>query len=186
MDSPARCRGIHNVLSQKVMSDSNITPAVVTETLNVAGLSVEIAAGTMKVIRTVTAEKSGQIRVSFVPASAKTGVSLKSLGYKGQAAKAVLRKAKREIGAAFVGAMATAVAAGKLDWKSATLSKTGTLGVYFSEGQAEDAAALAAAEEKADSLAAELEAMKAELAAMKAAKTLSESEKAELQAELAA
>lgn len=129
------------------------------------GLSVAISAESGKLVRSVRSEASGAIRVSFVPASAKSGVSLKSLGYKGQAAKAILRKAKREIGSAIVGAMATAVASGKLDWKSATLSKTGTLGVFFSEGEAADAAALSAAEEEAAALRAELATLKAQLAA---------------------
>lgn len=114
------------------------------------GLSVDVSSESHKVVRTVEA-KSGTIRVSFIPVSAKEGVtSLKSLGYKGSAAKAIIRKAKREIGSAVVGAMATAVASGKLDWKSVTLSKTGTFGVFFSQGEGADAKDLAAAEERAE------------------------------------
>lgn len=114
------------------------------------GLSVVVSEESRKIVRSVESEKTGAIRVSFIPVSAKAGTtSLKSLGYKGSAAKAVIRKAKREIGSAIVGAMATAVSAGKLDWKSATLSKTGTVGLFFSQGEAADAKDLAEAEERA-------------------------------------
>lgn len=141
------------------------------------GLVVKLSPDTGKLVRTVVNE-SGSIRVCFVPASAKTGVSLKSLGYKGQAAKAILRKAKREIGAAIVGAMATAVGNGKLDWRSATLTKTGTIGVFFTQGSGEvDSVALTEAEERAAKAEAELAALKAKL---------TPAEKEAVQAELAA
>jgi hypothetical protein len=131
------------------------------------GLTVKLSPETGKLVRTVVND-SGSIRVCFVPISAKSGVSLKSLGYKGQAAKAVLRKAKREIGAAIVGAMATAVASGKLDWRSASLTKTGTIGVFFTQGGEVDTAALTEAEERAAKAEAEVAALKAQLAAASA------------------
>lgn len=145
---------------------SNIVPAAnpaATSTLSITeGLVVSITPDTARLVRSVTTA-AGAVRVSFLPVASKSGPSLKGLGLKGQAAKACLRRAKREIGSAIVGAMATAVASGKLDWKAATLSKGGTLGVFFSEGDAADAAALSAAEE-------EVAALRAELAALKAAK----------------
>jgi hypothetical protein len=127
-------------------------------------LSVVVSEESRKIVRTVE-NKAGSIRVSFVPVSAKTGVSLKSLGYKGSAAKAVIRKAKREIGSAIVGAMATAVSSGKLDWRSAVLSKTGTLGIFFSQGEGADAGELSKAEERAKSAESKLEALKKALLA---------------------
>ena len=163
------------------MSTESNVPAIATTpktNLSIAGLTVEISSEVAAIVRTMVSDSTGAIRVSFVPATAKDGkTSLKSLGYKGQSAKAVLRKAKREIGGAFIGAMANAVTTGKMGWRSATLSKTGTVGVFFDQGDSEDVAALTAAEEKTKALEKELAALKAKL---------SESEKAALQAELAA
>lgn len=137
-------------------------PAATAKLSIAEGLTVNITPDSARLVRSVTTV-NGAVRVSFLPAASKSGPSLKGLGLKGQAAKACLRRAKREIGSAFVGAVFAAVSSGKLDWKAATLSKGGTLGIFFSEGDAADAAALSAAEE-------ELAALKAELAALKAAK----------------
>lgn len=135
------------------------------------GFSIGVSVDTHRIVRTVE-NKAGTIRVSFIPITAKTGTSLKSLGYKGSAAKAVIKKAKREIGAAMAGAMVAAVGSGKLGWKATTVSKTGTFGIFFSQGDGADAADLAAAEERAEKaeqklldLASKVEAAKAALMA---------------------
>jgi hypothetical protein len=146
-----------------VTSEVAVVPTTYTLAID-DGFIVKISEESGSVIRSVV-NKAGSIRVSFVPVSSKSGTSLKSLGFKGQAAKAVLRRAKREIGSAIIGAMATAVSSGKLDWKAATVSKTGTYGIFFSEGAVADAAELAAAEEKTTALEAEIASLKAALAA---------------------
>lgn len=133
----------------------------------VDGFSIAVSPETHKIVHSVK-NKAETIRVSFIPVSSKTGTSLKSLGYKGSEAKALIRKAKREIGSAIVGAMATAVSAGKLDWKAATLSKAGTFGVFFSEGEGADAKELAAAEERADKAEKALQSYSQKLEATKA------------------
>jgi hypothetical protein len=145
--------------------------------LEVAGLTVEVSPKTAQMIRTVE-NKSGGIRVSLIPATSKDGgPSMKKLGLTGQAAKAALKRAKREIGGAMFAAMSNCVTSGKLGWRSTTLTKTGTFGVFFDQGDAEDTAALAEAEAVADGLRKELAELKAKL---------TPADKASLQAELAA
>lgn len=164
------------------MSAESNVPAVVPTPeaktkLEVAGLTVEVSPRTAQMIRTVE-NKSGGIRVSLIPATSKDGgPSMKKLGLTGQAAKAALKRAKREIGGAMFAAMSNCVTSGKLGWRSTTLTKTGTFGVFFDQGDAEDTAALAEAEAVADGLRRELAELKAKL---------TPADKASLQAELAA
>jgi len=129
------------------------------------GLTVNLSPGVHRLVRTVTKD-SGAIRFCFLPTKSKAGApDLAGLGLKGQAAKGAIKQAKREIGSAMLALMVNVNGTGKMAFKSATLSKTGTLGIFFSQGDGADVAALSAAEERASKAEAELATLKASLPA---------------------
>ena len=134
--------------------------AVSTLPLTVAeGLVITLAPETHRLVRSVT-NKSGAIRVSFLPVKAGEGKpSLADFGLKGQAAKGAVKRAKREIGAAVLASMVQLSGRGQFVFRSLTLSAKGTVGVFFDGGDGEDTAALAEAEAKVAALEAKLAAL---------------------------
>lgn len=149
---------------------TTVSPVETTAISIAEGLALNLSKQTARLVRTVTKD-SGAIRFCFLPTKSKAGdADLAGLGLKGQAAKGAIKAAKREIGSAMLALMVNVSGNGKMAFKSATLSKTGTLGIFFSQGDGSDVAALSAAEERAASAEAKIAAMEARLLELTATK----------------
>lgn len=140
----------------------------------VGGLEFKVSEKTHQLVRTIVKE-DGAIRVTFWPVNSKEKCIRSILGNgtvkAGQgAAKSALKAAKRELAAGILAQMVHQSGRGRFCFRSATVSKSGTVGVFFDSGEAEDTAALTEAEERAQKAEAELAELKSKLATTEAAK----------------